>query len=372
MDVMRRALSWLTVLGSSFLLVAGASAADRAPIAPDDQESKLLLQRLSELSDYVARNAESPQVWRYQMAQGEVLLQLAARAKPEERNGWLNIAVDSYHSAMVQSPDNESTAQQQLVALAGQIAQVYPGSPVSTYAAMQEVRADYLRTLGKAGNTPARAKEHLRDRLVRFSQEYSSTPEAPRALMEAAQISEELGKTDDARRCYRSLTEQFARHALARKASGSLWRLGRGSEPMSLKLPLIYPTNEPGEQVFDLKEARSKVVVLYFWTCACPQVEQDLQVLKQLTDRYHYRGLEVVYVNLDQDPAQARAFLSGRLTAGVHVHQKGGLDSEFAESHGIQSLPQAFLVGPNGALIRHSLQPTQLAAAVSAELPAAR
>src|SRR5262249_15505595 len=134
----------------------------------------------------------------------------------------------------------------------------------------------------------------------------------------------------------------------------------------------VYPTNDPREQTFDLAEVRGRLVVVYFWTCACPQVEQDLEVLKQLTDRYRYRGLEVVYVNLDQDPARARAFLSGRLTARVHVHHTGAWAGAPAEAHAIKSRPRASPTAPAAPRIRHGGRATQLQPAVAAEFPAAR
>src|SRR5438552_78304 len=144
MDAMRRALS---AFGSALLLAASAVAAPPAArvaapptsnvSAPDpEQELPLLLSRLNELSDFIGRNMQSPQLWRYQLAQGEVLLQIAARCKPEECDGWLRMAVDSYQSAAVMSPDSDISAHQRLV----QIVSSYPQSPVSTYAVLQDIR----------------------------------------------------------------------------------------------------------------------------------------------------------------------------------------------------------------------------------------
>src|SRR5690242_20698473 len=123
-DAMKRALS---VLGSSLLLSATALAAHPAArvVAPaagnapppdvaatDQDEMPRLLSRLNELSEFIAQNMQSPQLWRYQLAQGEVLLQIAARCKPEERDSWLKMAVDNYQSAAVLSPDSDISAHQ--------------------------------------------------------------------------------------------------------------------------------------------------------------------------------------------------------------------------------------------------------------------
>jgi peroxiredoxin len=375
MDAMRRVLS---LLGGSFLLAAGCQVIHpNAPVAVTavadppalkvgaDQELPLLLARLSESSNFIDRNIQSPDLWRYQLAQGEILMQIAARSPAEERDSWLRVAVDNYQSAVVLSPDDESTAHQRLV----QIASDFPVSRVATYAVLQEIQADYQRGLGKAGANPAKVQEHLRDRLVRFAQEFPKAPEAPQAVLQACQLSESLGQIDAARRSYRDLAEHSRDHALARKAGIALCRLGLAGETMHLKLPLLFPLAAAGDPAFDLNDLRGKLVVVYFWSSTTVQATEDFQALKQLTDRYRDRGLEVVYVNLDSDSAQAKTFLSGQLTAGVHVYQQGGLDSPIAERYGLQTLPQAFLVGKDGVVIRHARQATQLEPEVSGQLP---
>lgn len=361
---MRRSAS---VLGSVLLFAAGcvathpaAPVVDRvAPVVAADQELQLLLARLSELSDFIGRNTQSPKLWRYQLAQGDVVRKLAARSKAEERDGWMRIAVDSYQSAAILSPDNDLSAHERLF----QIASDFPDSPVATYALVQELHVDYLRMLGKAGNNPALAQRLLRDRLIRFVQEFPKAPETAQVVLEVGQISESLHEIDNARRYYRFLAEHSPDHAVARKAGKALWQLGLAGETMHLKLPLLFAA--PGDHAFDAALERSKIVAAYFWSSASAQSEEDFRALKQLTDRYRDHGLEVVYVNLDTDPSQGRAFLSGRLMAGVHVFQEGGLDSPLAERYGIQTLPQTFLIGQDGVLMRHALRTSELESEVS-------
>jgi len=77
-------------------------------------------------------------------------------------------------------------------------------------------------------------------------------------------------------------------------------------------------------------------------------------------------------VNMDAEPAEGRAFLSGRLTAGVHVYQPGGLDGAVAERYGLQKVPQAFLVNRDGTLLKHSLTASRLEAELADRLPRGR
>ena len=58
----------------------------------------------------------------------------------------------------------------------------------------------------------------------------------------------------------------------------------------------------------DLKQLRGKVVLVYFWSSTSPRAAEGFDALKPLTDRYQYRGLQVVYVNVGEDrkPAPIR------------------------------------------------------------------
>jgi hypothetical protein len=357
----------LCLLGSFCLLTAGCMtfrpavplAARFQQVGTLDQESQLYT-RLNALGDVIGGNTQSSKLWSYQLAQGDVLLKLATDCRTEERDGWLRAAVDSYQSAGVLSPDDDLSAHQRLFQIAGS----FPESPVAHYALLQEMHLDYQRALGKVDVDSTKARELLRDRLVGFVEEFPNAPEAPQVVMEVGQLSEALGKMADARRFYRFLAEHCPNHAVAQQAGQALWRLGLAGEPMPLKLPLLFAG--PGGGVFDVAEVDSKVVVGYFWssTSARAQLEEDFRALKQLTDRYRDHGLEVVYVNLDSDPAQAKTFLTGRAMAGVHVFQQGGLDP-LAERYGMQTLPQAILIGKDGIVMQHGVPPSQLESEVA-------
>jgi thiol-disulfide isomerase/thioredoxin len=256
--------------------------------------------------------------------------------------------------------------------LSQEIGQVYPGCTVRIYAAMQVIQAESIRALSKPNADANQVQTQLRDRLLRFAQEHPGVPEAAKAILEAGQISESLKKVDDARRCYRYLSEHYPDNPLARKARGAMWRLGMAGEPVAFSLPYLYPTSSIPDQKLDSAELGGKLVVVYFWASTGSHVSEDFQTLKRLTDRYRDHGLEVVYVNLDKEPAAAHAFLSGRLLAGTHVYDRGGLDSPIADRYGIQSLPQAMLVDREGKLLKHSLQVSQLEEALSAQFPHGR
>src|SRR5579883_2647473 len=107
---MRRPVHGLLALGGSLLLAASAVAArptppssapppavpaEAVPATPEEREIQILMDRLNKLNDFILKNAETPQAWRYCLEQGEVMLQIAARCKAAERDNWLKMAVES-------------------------------------------------------------------------------------------------------------------------------------------------------------------------------------------------------------------------------------------------------------------------------------
>lgn len=372
---MRHSWNILAALGGAVLLAAGVVAqppgpsmvtvasAVVPPLRPNDpadaQELQNLVARLGTLGDYISKNTQAADIWRSYLEQGDLLLQLAMRSEGKERDNLLRMAVDSLYGAAVQCPGSDETGYRRLTQLPGQLAQLVPGHAIVASAARQVIQAEYTRLLDKSPNYPELAQARLCQRLVQYAQTYAQAPDAASAVLEAARLNEAMGRPQEARNCYRYLAEVFPGNPMARKARGAMWRLGSDNEPVQIALPLLYSSCDEAAPLFDVNQFQGRIVVVYFWSSTTPQATQDFPILKHLTDRYQDR-VEVVYVNMDDDPGQGRAFLSGQLTAGTHLYQRGGVDGPLADRYGIQTLPQTFLLGRDGMLIRHSLQASQV------------
>jgi|SRR5579884_421198 len=370
---MKATSKWLLSLGGSLLIAANLFAFNPDTVPSDgsanEQQLRPLLDKLTELSQFIERNSSSPQIWQYHMEQGEVMLRLASSSQEKERESILRMAVDAFYSAALLCPREQAVAFERLRQLPGRLAQSFPGNPAVLYAVFQEIQADCILVLEQSQGDSVKSEKHRCGRLMQFAREHPGVPEAAKAILQAAQTAESLGDKQEAGRCYRFLIERFPTDAAARKAVGALWRLGEDHQPMALELPLLYSSANFSNSVFNLDELRGRLVIVYFWTSTSEGVAEEFQTLKQITDRYAGRGLDIIYVNMDSDPAAGRSFLSGRLTAGVHVYQPGGLDGAIAERYGLLKLPQAFLVGRDGELLKHSLTASRLEADLAERLP---
>lgn len=331
----------------------GATGQQPQAVTPAERELQVLMNQLTQVSDALVKNMESPQSWRYQLQQAEVLVQIAARTtKTSERDNWLRMAIESYAAAAAQCPDNEPTGQQPLRLLPEYLVKYFPGSSVYMYAATKEIEGDYNRVMAKQG--AAVAREHYRKRLLAFAEKYPHVPEAAGAICKAAELAETLGKKEEACRCYRSLAEMHSGKETGRKAREALARLGGlDGDLVELNLPLLYPRQS--REMLASKSLHGKLVLVHFWSAASSDVAERFEALKRVTDR----GVEVVFVNLDGDAAKAREFLAGRLTGGTHVYDPEGRKSPHLERLGIAKLPHTIAIGKDGTLTHHIVTPEQ-------------
>lgn len=105
------------------------------------------------------------------------------------------------------------------------------------------------------------------------------------------------------------------------------------------------PFDLPGARLADL---RGKVVYVDFWASWCGPCRKSFPFMTQLQQRYGAAGLQVVAINLDQQPEQAAAFLA-RVPAGFTIaYDPGGLTPK---AYGIKGMPSSALVGRDGQLL---------------------
>ena len=100
-------------------------------------------------------------------------------------------------------------------------------------------------------------------------------------------------------------------------------------------------------QDFDSAQLSGKAHVLTFWASWCGPCRKELPVLADLYTRYSEQGFSVVGINIDQEPAKARAFLAQNPLPFPSV---GDADSALMSRFDAESLPTAFWVTASGEI----------------------
>ncbi|HWB09360.1 MAG TPA: redoxin family protein [Pirellulales bacterium] len=132
--------------------------------------------------------------------------------------------------------------------------------------------------------------------------------------------------------------------AQARSLFGSARRLGLVGHEVTLD-----GTTTAG-QAFDWASYRGKVVLIDFWATWCGPCVAELPNVRELYDKYHERGFDVVGISLDGDREALDKFLSEKGIPWTTLHQAGG-QHPAAAFYGVSAIPTVLLVDRDGKVV---------------------
>ena len=113
------------------------------------------------------------------------------------------------------------------------------------------------------------------------------------------------------------------------------------------KVPTIKAKGLDGKTV-DLKAMlkKNKVVIVDFWASWCKPCKKELPFLVEMHKKYGSKGLGIIGVNVDKDPAKMNGFLKGKGVKFPIVPGSAGKD--IAGKYSPPNMPTSYLVGPDG------------------------
>ena len=116
----------------------------------------------------------------------------------------------------------------------------------------------------------------------------------------------------------------------------------KGQTAPNFKLPGIKSGN-----LMSLKSLRGKVVYLDFWASWCGPCRQSLPLLNDLRKELKSKGFEVLAVNLDEDKADAKAFLKQfPVSYPVLLDPKG----KVPQKYDLPGMPTSYLIDRKGKI----------------------
>jgi thiol-disulfide isomerase/thioredoxin len=99
----------------------------------------------------------------------------------------------------------------------------------------------------------------------------------------------------------------------------------------------------------DLRQFRGKVLYVDFWASWCGPCAKSFPFLNELNAEFHERGLEIVGINLDENPEEARNFLA---EYPAHFSVATNVNNKCAKDFGVKAMPSSYIVDRHG-IIRH-------------------
>lgn len=115
--------------------------------------------------------------------------------------------------------------------------------------------------------------------------------------------------------------------------------------------PDVTFTTITGEQI-ELKSLQGKPVIVTFWATDCPVCIREIPHLRELYNRYHPQGLEIIAVAMYYDPPSHVVAMSRDKQLPYPVALD--LQAEHAKAFGdVRLTPTSFVIAPDGRIVMH-------------------
>ena len=122
--------------------------------------------------------------------------------------------------------------------------------------------------------------------------------------------------------------------------------LGAGLPAVDKEAPNFTLLDTKGKKV-GLKDFKGKNVLLAFTTTWCPYCKLELNELKEMQKTYKSKGLEIVAIYLNENPAKVAAYATAKeINYTVLVDPDGAV----AREYNIFGVPTKVLVGKDGKI----------------------
>jgi thiol-disulfide isomerase/thioredoxin len=216
------------------------------------------------------------------------------------------------------------------------------------YVQFRSMTAEHGQALAASGADFPKIQTKWIDDLKAFVEAGKKYPDSADAMMELAIAEEFGGAEEEAIKWYDAIVKDYPSAPAHRKAEGAKLRLTSIGKSIPLQGKLINGTS------FDISQLKNKVVLIQYWATWCEPCKSDMPLLKEL--RSKFKGFEVVGICLDNDKKAMAAFLQENDPHWPQLFEDGGLESRFAISMGIQTLPTMILLDKQGKVVNRNIR----------------
>lgn len=133
-------------------------------------------------------------------------------------------------------------------------------------------------------------------------------------------------------------------------------------------LPDFPPTVDLEGKPVSLTDYRGKVLLLDFWAVWCGPCIGEMPNIKEVYEKYHDKGFDVIGISLDNDETVLREFIKDNRLPWRQIFDGEGWSGPLAEKYGVRSIPAPFLLDQEGKVISVNARDLLLEKLVAAEI----
>ena len=101
----------------------------------------------------------------------------------------------------------------------------------------------------------------------------------------------------------------------------------------------------------DLSQMKGRVVLVEFWATWCPGCVAEIPQVKEVYDKFHPSGFDVIGISFDSDKKALTDFVQKRdLPWPQYFDGKADASNKFSSQYGIEAIPVLWLADKNGVL----------------------
>jgi thiol-disulfide isomerase/thioredoxin len=115
--------------------------------------------------------------------------------------------------------------------------------------------------------------------------------------------------------------------------------------------PPLQFTDAVSQKNVDLASLNGKMVIVDFWASWCGPCMEEAPHIVQINQKYAAQGLQMIGVSLDSDQSAMMQIVKDKGFVWPQFFDGGGWQNRIAQAWGVDSIPQTFIISPQGEVL---------------------
>lgn len=216
----------------------------------------------------------------------------------------------------------------------------------------------------------------IKQQFLGYVKKFADTTQSLAASLFAVNIINPRREGDYVKTYYEGITKRFPKSKTARAFADRYLKTAPKSTPSDapsdLKTAPDFSAATPEGALVSLNSMRGKFVLVDFWASWCGPCRAENPNVVEAYKKFNGRNFTILGVSLDTDKNKWRKAIAEDGLSWTHVSELAGWNSVIARQYAVESIPQNFLIGPEGHIIASGLRGQELMQKLDQVLPPAQ